>query len=505
VGNPIAIAGSIGGASYATTFAYHPTQYFLTQGDGPWGDRSWTYDRIGNRITADREGDPTATYAYAGTGHTPKLSTLTPAPGHGTGSWTYTYDAAGNQSAVLEADEEGPTQTTLYGIAADGRMSSLGTTAPAGPSSTAFRYDGRGFLRDAVVTETGSPTAALAVTPLYSSDGLLLGRGEAREINTTDDETGGAAVVTSETADLFYFAGRPVAQRTDDGISAELLFISTDHLGTPALVTDEAGVTVWAGGLEPFGATWTAGEDNPDPEPLGGGLGANVAEAVSRLPGERVFLRYPGQWASDAFRVGGVQGDLYYNLHRWYLPQTGRYTTPDPLGLREGPNLFAYVGASPLTRIDPLGLAVWVCSRTTTWGFGNHAYFWDDRDGLLPDRRSCGRGPSGPELGPAGAGSGLPAGLGDQCRVIPGSGGREDELMGCCRTEREHDHVTGLWIPFAQDCGTMLRDCTEKLSLINPPLEFPGMPGGRLGSPCDRCEPVRLPDLPPPVPRSEMF
>jgi hypothetical protein len=27
------------------TYAYQDYSYFLTQGDGPWGSRAWTYDR----------------------------------------------------------------------------------------------------------------------------------------------------------------------------------------------------------------------------------------------------------------------------------------------------------------------------------------------------------------------------------------------------------------------------------------------------------------------------
>lgn len=47
-----------------------------------------------------------------------------------------------------------------------------------------------------------------------------------------------------------------------------------------------------------------------------------------------------------------------YSDDRWYEAGTGRYTRPDPLGLRSGINLFSYVGARPLRFTDPLGLYV---------------------------------------------------------------------------------------------------------------------------------------------------
>lgn len=47
---------------------------------------------------------------------------------------------------------------------------------------------------------------------------------------------------------------------------------------------------------------------------------------------------------------------LHYNYHRYYDPATGRYLTPDPIGLAGGVNLFAYSYNNPLNLIDPWGL-----------------------------------------------------------------------------------------------------------------------------------------------------
>lgn len=45
-----------------------------------------------------------------------------------------------------------------------------------------------------------------------------------------------------------------------------------------------------------------------------------------------------------------------YNYFRTYDPSTGRYLESDPIGLSAGPNTYSYVGASPLSFIDALGL-----------------------------------------------------------------------------------------------------------------------------------------------------
>lgn len=59
--------------------------------------------------------------------------------------------------------------------------------------------------------------------------------------------------------------------------------------------------------------------------------------------------------------TGSTYLHLAYNVHRWYEPQTGRYSSADPLGVggtsRSGLNLlFAYAGGNPLRFSDALGL-----------------------------------------------------------------------------------------------------------------------------------------------------
>jgi RHS repeat-associated protein len=47
---------------------------------------------------------------------------------------------------------------------------------------------------------------------------------------------------------------------------------------------------------------------------------------------------------------------VHYNWNRYFDPNTGRYISPDPLGLAGGdPTLFAYANSNPMTYIDPMG------------------------------------------------------------------------------------------------------------------------------------------------------
>jgi RHS repeat-associated protein len=60
-------------------------------------------------------------------------------------------------------------------------------------------------------------------------------------------------------------------------------------------------------------------------------------------------FRFPGQYFDQ-------ETGLHYNYHRYYDPRSGRYLTPDPIGVNGGINLFSYVGNNPLKWFDPFGL-----------------------------------------------------------------------------------------------------------------------------------------------------
>ena len=56
---------------------------------------------------------------------------------------------------------------------------------------------------------------------------------------------------------------------------------------------------------------------------------------------------------------------LHYNWNRYYDPDTGRYLSPDPIGLEGGLNLYAYVENDPVDLVDPEGLRF-----AEAWGAG---------------------------------------------------------------------------------------------------------------------------------------
>jgi RHS repeat-associated protein len=99
----------------------------------------------------------------------------------------------------------------------------------------------------------------------------------------------------------------------------------TDHLATPRQMTDTLGNVMWTARLDAYGKVTT-----------------ETGTVVNNL-------RFPGQYHDR-------ETGLYYNWHRYYSPELGRYITSDPIGLVGGLNTYAYVGGNPVGAVDPMGL-----------------------------------------------------------------------------------------------------------------------------------------------------
>ncbi len=52
-----------------------------------------------------------------------------------------------------------------------------------------------------------------------------------------------------------------------------------------------------------------------------------------------------------------AESQLYHAPFRAYSPAMARWTTRDPLGMVDGPNVYAYVRGNPVMFVDPLGLS----------------------------------------------------------------------------------------------------------------------------------------------------
>ena len=146
--------------------------------------------------------------------------------------------------------------------------------------------------------------------------------------------------------------------------STQRFAVHGDHLGTPQTITDDRQRVVWAANYDTFGkaaiqslpVSQTMARQTPR---TGGWLSTAYAGVSATAPQDsknfEFNLRFAGQY-EDA------ETGWHYNWHRFYNPETGRYLTPDPLGLAGGNNAYEYAGGDPLGAVDPWGL------YTVYWG-----------------------------------------------------------------------------------------------------------------------------------------
>ncbi|WP_350029821.1 RHS repeat-associated core domain-containing protein [Caballeronia sp. INDeC2] len=85
-------------------------------------------------------------------------------------------------------------------------------------------------------------------------------------------------------------------------------------------------------------------------------------------------FQFQGQYVDD-------ETGLHYNRNRHYDPISGRYITPDPIGLAGGTNVYRYGNANPAQWVDPLGLTT--CPMLYRGVRANHPAIGDAKNGIV--------------------------------------------------------------------------------------------------------------------------
>jgi RHS repeat-associated protein len=259
------------------------------------------------------------------------------------GLYRYRYDAVGNRTQKQHASKPGDIITEHYSYANQGegnRLTAIRTdkvdnaeqqytyNVAGSPTSTGeLRYEYNTRQRPIKVYRDNTLIAEYA----YNRFGERI-----RKVVYTNSK--------KPTVTYYLYDGHTLTAEANasGSISAQYLYLNNhqpviklqgraiyaihgDHLGTPRIVTDEDQQTVWKADYSPFGK-------------------ARITTAQVTLN-----LRFAGQY-EDA------ETGTYYNYLRDYNPDTGRYTTSDPIGLKGGLNTYAYVKGNPIHNLDPMGL-----------------------------------------------------------------------------------------------------------------------------------------------------
>ncbi|MFD1801416.1 RHS repeat-associated core domain-containing protein [Mixta tenebrionis] len=137
----------------------------------------------------------------------------------------------------------------------------------------------------------------------------------------------------TETGTLYFYnegGHEPIARAERQKGGYRLYWYRTALNGLPESLHDKAGRAVWRGRCDEWGA---------------------LKQESYTGEGEKLRqnLRFAGQYFDH-------ETGLHYTTFRYYDPENGHFTQPDPIGLAGGLNQYAYA-PNALTWIDPLGLA----------------------------------------------------------------------------------------------------------------------------------------------------
>ncbi|MCG5437182.1 RHS repeat domain-containing protein [Micromonospora foliorum] len=256
---------------------------------------SWTFDKVGNRLSEVRHasaGDTTASYTYpaAGAAQPHTLTSVRTTGPTGTRTDSYSYDADGNT-----------TGRTVNGAA------------------QVLNWDAEGHV--STITENGKSASFI-----YDADGNRLLRRDATgaTLYLGHTEVHQPASGTATATRYYAYQGQPVAMRKGGQVS----WLTSDHHGTGELAIDSSTMAVTRRLLTPYGTAR-------------GGTGT--------WPGERGFVGGnidPGTWLTH---LGA----------REYEPGTGRFISVDPIIDIDDPQQmhgYAYSSNNPTSFSDPDGL-----------------------------------------------------------------------------------------------------------------------------------------------------
>lgn len=287
----------------------------------------YTYDDA-NRLTRSKNNDDQdLIVGYDAASRVTDYTTYVP-------SWEYaqyTYDLNGNRTQAVGS--QFGTQT----LAIDPSSNRL--QAVSGSATSNVQYDAGGNLTQDQSYQYGmdarnklARVSGGGVDVRYSYNGLGERVKKEGSSGTTLFVQDGYQVMGEYTAtgaavqETVYLGGLPVGVIKPGG----LYYVNPDPIGSPLAITNTAGTLVWSWEHTP------SGETLPNENPKGAGTFT-------------YNLRFPGQYFDS-------ETGAHYNNARTYLPNSGFYQQPDPIGLAGGINPYAYVNHNPWNKIDPWGL-----------------------------------------------------------------------------------------------------------------------------------------------------
>ncbi|MFD1802272.1 RHS repeat-associated core domain-containing protein [Mixta tenebrionis] len=306
------------------------------------GEYRYRYDRFGSLVEKRRAGNDDEIHQYAWDA-AQRLSRYRRTQGDRTLTAVYLYDPlgrrVGKQVLSRAANESGASQLQTFWYGWEGDR--LTVTEHNGRRTHTIYHPGSFVPLLRVEGERPPVTPSLA-EKLAQEAGVTFPPAVVSALNEVEQALRADAALPAESERWLAMTGF-----TREGLQAfveplasseqRIHLYHCNHVGTPlALVTPE-GKVEWQAEFDPWGNLLR--EENPQ--------------------GLYQPLRMQGQHKDE-------ESGLYYNRHRYYDPQQGRYISQDPIGLEGGWNLYQYP-LNPMQYTDPLGLKIVVNGDSTDY------------------------------------------------------------------------------------------------------------------------------------------
>ncbi|MCC4607775.1 RHS domain-containing protein [Xanthomonas campestris pv. zinniae] len=244
----------------------------------------------------------------------------------------YHYDALGRR--IAKSDDFGATLFTWEGM----RL----LQERRGERSSTYLYESESYSPLARIDGLGAIEPHPAAQHAFGADAK---RGKAQSVPVTNPDWGNRFHVAAandgggEGDDYSSFLpGRTNAAEPD----AQIYYFHNQPNGLPEELSDNRGNLVWRAQYKTWGSavaeSWQAFDD------VGRPMGRAIEGAEASAPQN---LRMQGQYLDR-------ETGLHYNTFRYYEPEVGMFTTPDPIGLAGGMNLHQYA-PNPMAWVDPWG------------------------------------------------------------------------------------------------------------------------------------------------------
>ncbi|MFN4121255.1 RHS repeat-associated core domain-containing protein [Acidovorax sp.] len=256
--------------------------------------------------------------------------------------FSYQYDALGRR--VAKTDSFGTTVFTWEGM----RL----LQESRGQHTSTYIYEPGSYVPLARIDGSGGiePHAAAAHALGGGSDNT---QGKQASVPTTnpgwsDRFNVGAAANDGPTDGLARAdAKTPAAAATPTTQATQVYYFHTQPNGLPEELSDNNGHLVWTAQYSTWGSTvreeWQSYDETGRP------VQRPLQQSASQTVQLQQNLRMQGQYLDR-------ETGLHYNTFRYYDADLGAFTTPDPIALGGGINLYQYA-PNPISWIDPWGWA----------------------------------------------------------------------------------------------------------------------------------------------------